>query len=82
MNGFDTALGALLGWLAMGGYGLYVWGSLLMCAAVFAGELLALRAQRLALAAELREVDDAGPARAGRPAPRRAHTLTPSEAEA
>ena len=40
----------LSAWLAMGGYGLYVWGWLGMCAAVFAGELLSLRAQRHALA--------------------------------
>lgn len=41
---------ALWQWLAMGGYGLYVWGSLGMSAAVFASELLSLRAQRHALA--------------------------------
>jgi heme exporter protein D len=30
----------------MGGYGFYVWGSYLMCAAVVIGEVLALRARR------------------------------------
>ncbi len=39
----------LLTWLAMGGYGLYVWGSLGMCVAVFVAEGLSLRAQRRAL---------------------------------
>ncbi len=43
----------LLSWLAMGGYGLYVWGSLGMCAAALAAELLSLRAQRRALIAQL-----------------------------
>jgi heme exporter protein D len=33
----------------MGGYGLYVWGSFGMCALVFAGEWLQLRARRRAL---------------------------------
>ena len=46
-------------WLAMGGYGLYVWGSLAMCAAVMAGELLALRALRRALQAEAAAAGDA-----------------------
>ncbi len=48
MNGLTWE--TLSAWLAMGGYGLYVWGSLGMCAAVFACELLSLRAQRHALA--------------------------------
>lgn len=43
----------LLTFLAMGGYGLYVWGSVGMCAAVFALELAALRAQRRAVLREL-----------------------------
>jgi heme exporter protein D len=43
----------LLTFLAMGGYGLYVWGSLGMCAAVFALELGALRAHRRAVLREL-----------------------------
>jgi heme exporter protein D len=34
---------------AMGGYGLYVWGSFGMCALVLASELLALRLRRNAL---------------------------------
>jgi heme exporter protein D len=37
-------------WLAMGGYGLYVWGSLGMCAVVFVGEVMSLRAHRRTLA--------------------------------
>ena len=35
--------------IAMGGYGLYVWGSFGVAALVMAGELLALRARRKAL---------------------------------
>jgi heme exporter protein D len=35
--------------IAMGGYGLYVWGSFGMCALVLAGELIALRLRRNAL---------------------------------
>ncbi|MES3026136.1 MAG: heme exporter protein CcmD [Pseudomonadota bacterium] len=34
--------------IAMGGYGPYVWGSFWACAAVVAGELLALRARHRA----------------------------------
>jgi len=40
-------------YLAMGGYGLYVWGSLGMCAAVFLAEIVSLRARRRALLQEL-----------------------------
>jgi heme exporter protein D len=40
-------------YLAMGGYALYVWGSLGMCAAVFLAELLSLRARRRAVLQEL-----------------------------
>jgi heme exporter protein D len=40
-------------YLAMGGYALYVWGSLGMCAAVFVAELLSLRARRRAVLQEL-----------------------------
>ncbi len=35
--------------LAMGGYGLYVWGSLGMCGAAMAAELMLLRVRRHAL---------------------------------
>ena len=50
--------------LAMGGYGLYVWGSLGMCALVFAGEMLSLRARRIALHRELaQEPSSPAPAR-------------------
>ncbi|MEO7855225.1 MAG: heme exporter protein CcmD [Rubrivivax sp.] len=34
---------------AMGGYGLYVWGSVGMCALVLTGEMLSLRMRRRAL---------------------------------
>lgn len=44
-----TSLDAFLTWLAMGGYGLYVWGSLGMCVAVAVAEISGLRAQRRAL---------------------------------
>ena len=45
----------------MGGYGLYVWGSLGMCAAVMLAEMLMLKARRRALANELNgaQVNDA-----------------------
>lgn len=39
---------------AMGGYALYVWGSVLACAAGLAGELALLRARRRAALAQLR----------------------------
>jgi heme exporter protein D len=64
-------------WLAMGGYGLYVWGSMGMCAAVFAGELLSLRAQRHALAKE-----DAETAGAAAQTPARRPVLTQQEQDA
>ena len=38
--------------LAMGGYGLYVWGSLGMCAAVVLAEVLMLKTRRMALLRE------------------------------
>ncbi|GAB4040586.1 MAG: hypothetical protein Fur0014_11220 [Rubrivivax sp.] len=41
--------------LAMGGYGLYVWGSFGVTALVVAGELLALRLRRKALSSETLE---------------------------
>ena len=40
---------------AMGGYGLYVWGSLGMCAAVIVAELVLLKLRRATL---LREAHD------------------------
>ncbi len=39
--------------LAMGGYGLYVWGSLGMCAAVVVAELMVIRFRRRLLAQEV-----------------------------
>lgn len=41
--------------LAMGGYGLYVWGSFGMVVLVMAAELWALRQRRKALASEIDE---------------------------
>ena len=38
--------------VAMGGYGLYVWGSLGMCAAVVVAELMVIRFRRRLLAQE------------------------------
>lgn len=35
--------------LAMGGYGLYVWGSLGMCAAMIIAEVALLKARRMSL---------------------------------
>ncbi len=52
----------LADWLAMGGYGLYVWGSVGMCAAVFAIEGLSLRVRRRALLRELAGAETAGEA--------------------
>ncbi len=47
----------LANWFAMGGYGLYVWGSMGMCVAVFVAEGLSLRARRRALVQELVDGD-------------------------
>jgi heme exporter protein D len=41
--------GSLNEFLAMGGYGLYVWGSFGMCALVLAGECTAVALRRKAL---------------------------------
>ncbi len=38
--------------LNMGGYGLYVWGSLGMCAAALLAEVIVLKARRLSLRRE------------------------------
>lgn len=43
--------------LAMGGYGLFVWGSLGMCAAVMAVEITVLKTRRLALLRETADTD-------------------------
>ena len=51
-----------LSWLAMGGYGLYVWGSLGMCLAVFIAEVASLRARRRALRLELADGEAPAPA--------------------
>lgn len=45
---------SLAEFLAMGGYGLYVWGSFAVTAAVMAGELLTLRQRRRRAIAEVR----------------------------
>jgi heme exporter protein D len=52
-------------YLAMGGYGLYVWGSMGMCVAVVIAEVLSLRARRRALLQEM-ATDDDTPVRAPR----------------
>ena len=52
-------------YLAMGGYGLYVWGSLGMCAGVFVAEMRSLRARRRAVLQEL-AADNDTPVRATR----------------
>jgi heme exporter protein D len=44
----------------MGGYGLYVWGSLGMCGAVMAAELMLLRVRRAALLKEAADPSSAG----------------------
>ena len=51
--------------LAMGGYGLYVWGSLGVCALVCAIEPISLNLKRRALLAEVREqgMSDTGQSR-------------------
>ncbi|MDZ4125342.1 MAG: heme exporter protein CcmD [Hydrogenophaga sp.] len=41
--------------LAMGGYGLYVWGSLGMCSAVVVAELMVIRFRRRLLAQEVED---------------------------
>jgi heme exporter protein D len=46
--------GSLSEFLAMGGYGFYVWGSYLVTAAVLAAEILVLRSRRKVLARRLR----------------------------
>ncbi len=52
---------------AMGGYGLYVWGSLGMCVAVIVAEVMLLKARRIALMQEVaREADQSGSAQAGK----------------
>ncbi|MDP3832929.1 MAG: heme exporter protein CcmD [Hydrogenophaga sp.] len=57
MNGIG-----LRDFLEMGGYGLYVWGSLGMCAAVVVAELLMLRLRRRLLAREAGDTPDAASA--------------------
>ena len=47
--------GSFAEFLAMGGYGLYVWGSLGVCALVCIIEPLALNLKRRALLTEVRE---------------------------
>ena len=46
--------GSLENFLAMGGYGFYVWGSYVVCAAVVVAEIWALRNRRRAALAEVR----------------------------
>lgn len=56
----------LTGFLSMGGYGLYVWGSLGMCAAALAIEVTLLKLRRRTL---LREMADDRAAQAERTSP-------------
>ena len=63
---------ALARFLSMGGYGLYVWGSLGMCIAVVVAEVASLRARRRALASSDATVE----------APARQPTLTRKETTA
>ncbi len=65
---------ALARFLSMGGYGLYVWGSLGRCAAVAVAEVASLRARRRAVA-----LSGGGEAE---PAPVRQPTLTRKETTA
>ncbi|MEY4711139.1 MAG: hypothetical protein RIS88_589 [Pseudomonadota bacterium] len=51
----------LLHYLAMGGHGLYVWGSVGMCAAAFVAEVLSLRARRRDLLQELAATEAPAP---------------------
>ncbi|MBC8055488.1 MAG: heme exporter protein CcmD [Rhizobiales bacterium] len=46
---------------AMGGYGLYVWGSFGVTALVIAGEMISLRVRRRALLAATPTADDERP---------------------
>ena len=46
--------------VAMGGYGFYVWGSFGVSAVVIAGEMLALRARRKALRQAARDAGTRG----------------------
>ncbi|RYF43135.1 MAG: heme exporter protein CcmD [Comamonadaceae bacterium] len=49
--------------LAMGGYGLYVWGSMGMCGAAVVAEVVLIRLRRRALLREAGDDAQAGPAR-------------------
>jgi heme exporter protein D len=46
--------GSVENFLAMGGYGFFVWGSYLVCAAVIAAEIWALRQRRRAALGEVK----------------------------
>jgi len=46
--------GSLENFLAMGGYGFYVWGSYVVCAGVIVAEIWALRNRRRAALVEIR----------------------------
>jgi heme exporter protein D len=47
-------------WLAMGGYGFYVWGSYLVAAVAIAAEIWAVRARRRAARRAVADARDAG----------------------
>jgi heme exporter protein D len=52
--------GSLENFLAMGGYGFFVWGSYAVCAAVIAAEIWALRQRRRAALADAKRTTPAG----------------------
>jgi heme exporter protein D len=52
--------GSLENFLAMGGYGFYVWGSYLVCAGVIVAEIWALRQRRRAALVEAGRTTAAG----------------------
>ena len=51
--------GSLENFLAMGGYGFFVWGSYVVCAAVIVAEIWALRHRRRAALGEIRHAASA-----------------------
>ena len=52
--------GSLENFLAMGGYGFYVWGSYLVCAGVIVAEIWSLRQRRRAALGEVRRAAATG----------------------
>jgi heme exporter protein D len=52
--------GSLENFIAMGGYGPYVWGSYGVCVAVLVAEMIAVRLRRRRAEAEIRKLARAG----------------------